>query len=224
MVPHWGTANLEDRMARRGKFARLVDDFIATVDALGGSVDQAVVAEELQQRIDAIAAQLRITPQTVLRSYIDEDWGRATATAMMAEVQQRAAPTGPPEHLAVRVAARLLAALGQAVIYAAINGDQQRPQPVLDLRRAGEAVSGLGLAIRDAPPDTPFVTVGADVAAWSRATLEVLRDQLQDGAWTFCPCGEHHGQDDTDAGVLAAVRADLLHLPATATSPAGRKS
>jgi hypothetical protein len=74
---------------------------------------------------------------------------------MMAEVQQRAAPAGPPEHLAVRVAARLLAALGQAVIYAAINGDQQRPQPVLDLRRVGEAVSGLGLAIRDAPPDTP---------------------------------------------------------------------
>ncbi|MEV6930887.1 hypothetical protein AB0M46_41235 [Dactylosporangium sp. NPDC051485] len=143
-------------MARRGKFARLVDDFVATVDALGGSVDPAVVAEELQQRIDAIAAQLRITPQTVLRSYIDEEWGRATATAMMAEVQQRAAPTGPPEHLAVRVAARLLAALGQAVIYAAINGDQQRPQPVLDLRRAGEAVSGLGLAIRDAPPDTPL--------------------------------------------------------------------
>ncbi|MGC9668512.1 hypothetical protein ACNTMW_18395 [Planosporangium sp. 12N6] len=160
----------------------------------------------------------------MLRSYIDEGWGRATATAMMADVQQRAAPTGPPEHLAVRVAARLLAGLGQAVIYAAINGDQQRPQPVLDLRRASEAVSGLRLAIRDSPPGTSFVIVGADVAAWSHETLEVLRDQLQDGAWTFCPCGEQHGQDNTDAGVLAAVNADLLHLPATTTSPSGRET
>ncbi|WP_281369063.1 hypothetical protein [Phytohabitans rumicis] len=42
-------------MGRRGKFARLVDDFVATVDRLGGQVDPATVAEELQDRIDAIA-------------------------------------------------------------------------------------------------------------------------------------------------------------------------
>lgn len=205
-------------MARRGKFGRLVDDFVATVDTLGGSVDPAVVAEELQQRIDAIAAHLRVTPQTVLRSYIDDDWGRTTATAMMADIQQRTAPTGPPEHLAVRVAARLLSALGQALIYAAINGDQQQPEPALDLRRAGEAVSGLGLAIRDTPFGIPFVTVGADVTSWTRASLEVLHEQLQSGTWTFCPCDEQHGQDTTAAAVLAAVRTDLLHL-AAAPSP-----
>ena len=59
-------------MARRGKFARLVDDFVATVDELGGSVDPAVVAAELQARIDAIATQLHVTTQTVLRTYIDD--------------------------------------------------------------------------------------------------------------------------------------------------------
>jgi hypothetical protein len=139
---------------------------------------------------------------------------------MMADVQRRhAVPAGPPEHLAVRVAGRLLAALGQALLYAATNGDARQPTPVMDLRRAAEAVSGLGLAIRDAQPGDPLVTVGADVVAWTRATLEVLRDQLHTGAWSFCPCGENHGQDATDAGVLAAVRNDLLHLPA-APSPA----
>ena len=59
-------------MARRGKFARLVEDFVATVDELGGRADPTMVAAELQARIDAIAAQLHVTTQTVLRTYIDE--------------------------------------------------------------------------------------------------------------------------------------------------------
>ncbi len=140
-------------MARRGKFARLVDDFVATVGELGGSVDPAVVAAELQARIDAIAAQLHVTPQTVLRT------------------------------------------------------------PAMDLRQAAEAVSGLGLAIHEAPPDGQIVTVGADVVAWTRTTLRVFRDQLGAGTWSSCPCGEQHGQHDTDAAVLAAVNNDLLLLP-----------
>lgn len=99
----------------------------------------------------------------------------------------------------------------------ATNGDQQQPVPVMDLRQAGEAVSGLGLALRDAQPGEQFIAVAADVAAWTRATLEVLRDHLDSGAWSFCPCGEDHGQFTTDAEVLAMVRNDLLHLPAAST-------
>ena len=76
-------------MASRGKFQRLVDDFVATVDEQGGRIDPAVVAAELQSRIDAIARQLGITRQTVLRSYFDEDWGRQVAITMMAEVRSR---------------------------------------------------------------------------------------------------------------------------------------
>ncbi len=202
-------------MARRGKFARLVDDFVATVAALGGSIDPAVVAAELQARIDAIATQLHVTTQTVLRTYIDDDWGREMATNMMADVKGRAAkPAGPPEHFAVRVAGRLLAALGQAMLYATTNGDPQQPVPAMDLRQAAEAVTGLGLAIHETPPGDQLVTVGADIVAWTRTTLEVFCDQLRSGAWSCCPCGEHHGQDTTDAGVLAAVGKDLLYLPA----------
>jgi hypothetical protein len=178
--------------------------------------------QELQARIDVTATQMRITPQTVLRNYIDDGWGWQMAVAMMADVHRQMPRSGPPEHLAVRVAARLLAALGQALIYAAINNDQDQQSPAIDLRHAGEAVSGLGLAIRDAAPGDQFVSVGADIVAWTRATLEAFRDQLQAGAWTFCPCGEHHGQDATDADVLAAVRTDLLHLASAAASgPAG---
>jgi len=35
-------------VARRGKFARLVEDFVATVDELGGRADPTVVAAELE--------------------------------------------------------------------------------------------------------------------------------------------------------------------------------
>ncbi len=203
-------------MARRGKFARLVEDFVATVDELGGAVDPAVVAEELQARIDAIAAQLHVTTQTVLRSYIDEDWGRQMAETVMADLPARQAtlPPGPPEHFAVRVAGRLLAALGQAMLYATTNNDPQQPLPAMDLRQAAEAVTGLGLAVHECAPGDQLVTVSADIVAWTRATLEVFRDQLRAGKWTSCPCGEQHGQDAIDTRVLDAVSKDLLYLPA----------
>jgi hypothetical protein len=112
-----------------------VEDFVATVDELGGAVDRAVVAEELRARIDAIAAQLHVTTQTVLRNYLDEGWGREMAETMMAEVQTRnAVPTGPPEHFAVRVVGRLVAALEQAMFYATVNQDAQQPIPAMDLQ------------------------------------------------------------------------------------------
>lgn len=200
-------------MASRGKFGRLVDQFVTTVEQMGGCVDPQVVAEELQARIDMVAGQLRIKPDTVLRNHIPEDWGEVAASAMMTKVQQRQIPTGPAEHLAVRVAARLQAALGQVLIYAAANGDQQQDVPALDLHHLGEAVSGLALAMTETPPGTEYVVIGADIAGWTRIALETLRDQLRAGVWTHCPCGERHGQEEVDLKVLRTVSADLLFLP-----------
>ena len=101
------------------------------------------MAAELEARIDAIAAQLHITTQTVLRTYIDEDWAGQMAETMMADLQSRKAATvvpGAPEHFAVRVAGRLLAALGQAMLYATTNEDPRQLLPAMDLRQAAEAV------------------------------------------------------------------------------------
>lgn len=76
-------------------------------------------------------------------------------------------------------------------------------------------MSGLGIAVRDAVPGAEYVTIGADVAAWTREILEAFRVQLRTGTWTICPCGEAHGQQETDAAVLAMLDADLLCLTAT---------
>lgn len=213
-------------MASRGKFQRLVDDFVATVDEQGGRIDPAVVAAELQSRIDAVALQLGITQQTVLRSYFDDDWGRQMATTMMAEVRSRDAdePVGPGEQLPIRAAARLLAGLGQAILFATINDDLRASAPRLDPEAAAHAVTGLSMAIYDRTSDTEPVAVNGQVVAWTRTTLQTLRDQLRAAAWTSCSCGDREGHAEVDAGVLHAVTADLLLLPLAPPATPGRST
>jgi hypothetical protein len=63
-------------MPRRAKLARIVDDFVATAELNGTTVAPEAVTEQLNARIDAIAKQVGVTAQTVLNTYIDEDWGR----------------------------------------------------------------------------------------------------------------------------------------------------
>jgi hypothetical protein len=152
-----------DDLARQDKRARLVNDFVATVESLGGRIEPAVVLEELDARINAVAAQLHSTTQTALRNYFDDDWGCEAAAAMMAEVAQREAAVrgSADEHFAVSVVARLLAALGQATLYASVNGDQMLAVPQLDARQAAEAISGLSLAIYDRRPGDELVAVSS---------------------------------------------------------------
>jgi hypothetical protein len=120
------------------------------------------------------------------------------------------------------VVGRLVAALGQAMLYTAVNNDHAQIEPRLDARQAAEAVTGLGLVLQHRPPGEDLVAVDAQVVAWTRATLEVLRDQLRAGAWSSCPCGELHDQVDTDVAVLRAVSNDLL--PAAGRRPPRRLS
>ena len=139
------------QVVRRGKFGRLVEQFVATVERMGGIIDPAVVAGELQTRIDMVAGQMRVTPQTVLRNYISEDWGTETATAMMNKIRRPDERPGQSEHLALS-GGPPASGSGPVIRYAAANGDQQLFSPALDLHQTGEAVSGLGLAIMDMSP------------------------------------------------------------------------
>ncbi|MEH1129904.1 hypothetical protein [Micromonospora sp. CPCC 206061] len=100
------------------------------------------------------------------------------------------------------------------MLYASVNGDGAAEVPQLDGRHAAEAISGLGLALHARPPGDDLVVVDAKVVAWTRATLEAFCEQLRAGVWSSCPCGELHGQVETDLAVLRAVRSDLLLLPA----------
>jgi hypothetical protein len=202
-------------MDSHGKLARLVDDFVATARQHGSTVTAAAVAEQLEARIGVIADQVGVSPQTVLDTYIGEDWGRKLALQMIGDRAGQAEDLAATsaEHLALPVAGRLVAALGQATLYASINRNGAHKVGPMDLRQAAEAVAGLGLAIAHCPPGQSLVLLPAGIVAGTRLTLLALRDHLRAADWSFCPCGESHGQEVTDAAVLAAVETDLLLLP-----------
>jgi hypothetical protein len=91
--------------------------------------------------------------------------------------------------------------------------DGRRETPRREASRPAGALRGSSRRTAGGPPSGRIVTVGADVAACNRATLQVFRDQLRAGALSSCPCDEQHRQHDTDAAALATVSNDLLFIP-----------
>lgn len=197
------------------KFRTLVSDFVSTTAELGGTIDPEIVATELRHRIRAIATQLHVTEATVLRNYIEDDWGREMARQTYRQMQERDAHihAAPNQQVPLKAVGRLVAALGQALLYLTINDAADDPTSRFNPKEASEAVSGLGLALTTRSDINSTVTVGGDILAWTRDALAAFGDNLQQRRWSSCPCGEDHNQDKTDAAVLRAVREDLLPLP-----------
>lgn len=197
------------------KFQALVADFVSTTTELGGTIAPEVVATELRQRIRAIADQIGVTEATVLRSYFPNDWGRDMARTTYRQIQERDAHTdaAPDQQLPLRAVGRLVAALGQAMLFSTVNNGADDPTSAFNPKEASEAITGLGMALTSPPDNDSVVTVGGNTLIWSRDALIAFRDNLQHHRWSSCPCGERHGQDDTDAAVLDVVRGDLLLIP-----------
>ena len=200
------------------KFKALVADFVNATNDLGGTIDPEVVAVELRQRIQLIAAQVGVTEATVLRNYMDDDWGRDMARQTYRHIQERDAHIDAEldQHLPLKSVGRLIAALGQALLYAAVNNAATDSTNRFNPKEASEAVTGLGLALTSLPDADSTVTVGGNTLAWAKDALIVFRDNLQHRRWTSCPCGEDCGQHETDAAVLRALGEDLLLLPDSA--------
>lgn len=142
-------------------------------------------------------------------------WGRQMALRSwrtLADYQSAGDDVG-----AVGLLARLTAGLGQAQSYAAANPAPLDPAAgsfvapptswvEFDAGRAGDAVTGLGLALQQAGhPHRPAPGAAHAVAA---------------GRWSHCPCGDEHGQADLDSGVLDRVRTDLAELARLAPAAA----
>jgi hypothetical protein len=200
------------------KFKALVADFVNTTAKLGGTIDPEVVTVELRQRIQFIAAQIGVTEATVLRNYMDDDWGRDMARQTYRQIQERDAhiDAEPNQQLPLKTVGRLIAALGQALLYFTVNTATDDLTCRFNPKEAAEAVTGLGLALTSHPNDGSTVTVGGNILAWTRDALIVFRNNLQQQRWSSCPCGEDCGQHETDAAVLRALGEDLQLLPDSA--------
>lgn len=198
------------------KFKALVDDFVATTADLGGTIDPEVVATELKQRIQGISSQIGVTEATVLRNYFDDDWGRDMARQTYRQVQERDAhiDAEPDRQLPLPAVGRLIAALGQALLFASVNNAATDPTDEFNQVEAGRAITGLGIALTSPRADDNTLTIGGNVLAWTKDALTVFRDNLQHQRWSSCPCNEDHcSSHETDPAVLHALKADLLLLP-----------
>lgn len=200
------------------KFKALVDEFVTTTAELGGTIDPEIVAVELRQRIQFIATQIGVTEATVLRNYMDDDWGREMARQTYRQTQERDAhiDAEPDQQLPLKAVGRLLAALGQALLYFTVNNAADDLTCRFNPKEASEAVTGLGLALTSHPNDGSTVTVGGNILAWTKDALTVFRDNLRQQRWSSCPCGEDCGQHETDVAVLRALGEDLQLLPDSA--------
>jgi hypothetical protein len=197
------------------KFRDLVQDFVSTAAELGYTADRAAIAAELQARISAVATQLHVTEETALRNYLDDDWGREMARDFCHQLAECTAlvEAEPAREMPVQAAGRLVAALGQALLCYAINeGSGDRRPGDFSADDASQAVSGLGLALHATPPGAATVSVGGDVAVWTREALTAFSDNLRRGRWTSCPCGDRHEHEDMDTRLLRAVQDDLRLL------------
>ena len=196
------------------KFRALVEDFASTAADLGCTIVPGVAAAELEARISALAAQLRISEQTALRTCFDDGWGRKMASDLCRQLAEREALVDA-EHgreLPVGGVARLVAGLGQALLYFSVNEASVDAPGGFSVKDASEAVTGLGLALAACSPGAVSVHVDGNIVVWAREAFQVFSDNLEQHRWSSCPCGEEHGQDKTDAAVLRAVRQDQRHL------------
>jgi hypothetical protein len=199
------------------KFQALVADFVSTTAELGGTIAPEVLATELKQRIQAIATQIGVTEATALRTYFPNDWGRVMARAAYRQIQERDAhiDAAPDQQLPLGAVGRLVAALGQAMLFFAVNNGADDPTCGFNPKEASEAITGLGMALTSPPDRDSVVTVGGNTLIWARDALIAFRDNLQHHRWSSCPCGKQHGQNHTDSAVLDALREDLLLIPPT---------
>ncbi|MDN5916920.1 MAG: hypothetical protein L0I76_17745 [Pseudonocardia sp.] len=227
---------------RTGKFRRLVEDFESALAELGGAMPAETVEGFLADRITSVAAHMGVTEATALRSYFTEDWGRDMAHRAWADHRQqvRDLDAAPALWMPVGLLARLVAALGQAQLFAARNSGPHTtlaqpevgcrdaaaaqtgpagqawpvstPSPDFDAAAASQATSGLGLALHGAGPGAVQVWVDGAVAVQTGQALVGFAAALRARRWSVCPCGHEHGQDEIADGVLGAVRADLAEL------------
>jgi hypothetical protein len=68
--------------------ARLVDEFVETLDQHGLTADRTAVEQEMRERISAIAERLRVDPQTVLEKHARPGWGRQMSAAVIDQVRK----------------------------------------------------------------------------------------------------------------------------------------
>ena len=230
---------------RRGKFRELVNTCHGMLLRAGLEVAVGELDQLLAEHLRATAAQAGISEQTALRSYVDADWARSTADRLITaaarglplEVPGRSGqgfghPPAPDAEgeLDTVSALSVLAALGQAQLYAVVN-DAARPRAVqaapegpprrppraalgvagFDAAAAAEVTTLLADAVAD-DPAAGVVRVPLEALRAALRTLAVFVAHLDDRRWLLCRCCPPEEQSEGIAELRARVAVDAAHL------------
>ncbi|WP_246150542.1 hypothetical protein [Streptomyces qinzhouensis] len=135
----------------------------------------------------------------------------AVADIIMKATAERAPGAAPPHAVRpVRVDDRLVRvrveslghlvmATAQAGKYAGLNGDGPAAAHLLDL---GIEI-GAALVKRHAEGEVEIPVGVLDEVA---ERVDAVADRVEADGWSVCPCGEDHGQRETDLGALPVMR------------------
>lgn len=111
------------------KFKALVADFVRTTTDLGATIDPQGRRDRTAPAHPVHRHPYRRQPGHVLRSYLPDDWGQDMARQTYRQIQERDAHIDavPDRQLPLPAVARLIAALGQALLLADVNNAATDP-------------------------------------------------------------------------------------------------
>jgi hypothetical protein len=164
------------------------------VTARLSSISESIVRDYVTMKVNAVADRLSITPVSVLKTYShlfnpDEIAGELRQGQ---ELDANADLGVDPIQLPIFAAGQLIRALAMAVRVVSLNHEQLRSGDlnahwnlvgVLD--KASEALSLLGLAIREAEDGAEAVTLTPMCVVRTRAVLSECISKLDSSEWTL---------------------------------------
>lgn len=239
---------------RRGKFRELVNTCHGMLMRAGLEVSLGELDGLLAEHVRVTAAQAGVSEQTALRSHVDPAWARSTAERLIVDAARgrqldvpgdggqaepaprddargpESAPGSSGGVLDTVAALSVLAALGQAQLYAVVN-DAARPRAVqaapevpprrlpraaagvagFDAAAAAEVTTLLATAVAD-DPAAGSVWVPLEALRAALRTLVVFVAHLDDSGWLLCRCCPAEEQTEGIAELRARVAVDAAHL------------
>lgn len=151
----------------------------------------------VNDRIEAVADQMRVQPRSAMRYFSVEGMNEMAKSAVRGLKEHEAAEHARPDTLiGVADAALFVSVFSIAARVSVLNGD---PDATADLC---EALTEIGLALRDPPANVSTAVLSL---ALERAAFVV--DELAARRWVTDP--EHPLGEDADGRLTASLQADL---------------
>ena len=200
---------------------RRVDDLLAAVSELGMTMSRSAAGELLDERVQFVAEQMRVTPATA-RTYLTEDALAGMAREIVfgfVEETPGADLMAAPRTAAVpvRFVGRVVAGLGEVLRILLVERDDLEHTRAR-IAQIAHAQSYLGLLVHDQVAtvdfyEEPSVRMPPALLLRMARTLETAADLVEAGLVGY------HGDADETAGLPSAFRRDVDLLRTMAEQP-----